>query len=125
MKRKGYLWITVELTPQAFMDVYDLHDKVKNGYVYCQIAHDVCGLAQAGILANKLIKKLAVQYTITTKYYASHTRGQSLNFLVLKPKVLHHEKMRKKWPPFWRKSGPTAPQRRAMINMSVRLNGAE
>ena len=48
--------------------------------------------------------------------------GQSLIFLDLKPKVLHHEKMSKKWPPFWRRSGPTAPQRRAMISMSTPLN---
>ena len=33
--------------------------------------------------------------------------------------------MRKKWPPFWRKPDPTAPQRRAMINMSVPLNGVD
>ena len=31
MKRKEYLRIAVKLIPQEFMDVYDLHDKVKNG----------------------------------------------------------------------------------------------
>ena len=37
MDRKEYLRIAVELIPQEFMDLYDLHDKVKNGCVYCEI----------------------------------------------------------------------------------------
>ena len=31
MERKEYLKIAFELIPQEFMDLYDLHDKVKNG----------------------------------------------------------------------------------------------
>ena len=41
--------IAVELIPQEFMDVYGLHDKVKNGYVYCEIVRGMYGLPQAGI----------------------------------------------------------------------------
>ena len=39
------------------MDKYDLHKKVKNGYVYCEIVRGMYGLPQAGILANKLLKE--------------------------------------------------------------------
>ena len=61
MKRKEYLRIAIELIPQEFMDLYDLHDKVKNGYVYCEIVRGMYGLPQAGNLANKLHKeRLAV-----------------------------------------------------------------
>ena len=34
MERYEYLRIAVDLISQEFMDVYGLHDKVKNGYVY-------------------------------------------------------------------------------------------
>ena len=57
MERKEYLRIAVNLIPQEFMDLYGLHDKVKNGYVYCEIVRGMYGLPQAGILANKLLKE--------------------------------------------------------------------
>ena len=57
MKRKEYLRIAVELIPQEFIDLYGLHDKVKNGYVYREIVRGMYGLPQAGILANKLLRK--------------------------------------------------------------------
>ena len=57
MERYEYLRIEVSLISQEFMDMYDLHSKVKNGYVYCEIVQGVYGLPQAGILANKLLKK--------------------------------------------------------------------
>ena len=34
MERKEYLRIVVDLIPQEFMGEYNLHSKVKNGYVY-------------------------------------------------------------------------------------------
>ena len=55
MERKEYLRIAVDLIPQEFIDLYDLHDKVKNGYVYCENVRGVYELPQAGILANKLL----------------------------------------------------------------------
>ena len=56
MKRNEYLGIAAELILQEFMDLYDLYDKVKNGYVYSEIVRGMYGLPQAGILANKLLK---------------------------------------------------------------------
>ena len=57
MERKEYLRIAVNLIPQEFMDLYGLHDKVKNGYVYCEMVRGMYELPQAGILANKLLKE--------------------------------------------------------------------
>ena len=57
MERKEYLRIAVELVPQEFMVEYNLHSKVKNGYVYCEIVRGMYGLPQAGILANQLLKR--------------------------------------------------------------------
>ena len=57
MERKEYLQITIELVPQKCMDKYDLHSKVKNGYVYFEIVRGMYGLPHTGILANKLLKE--------------------------------------------------------------------
>ena len=57
MERKEYLRIPITHIPQEFMDMYKLHEKVKNGYVYCEIVRGMYGLPQAGILANQLLKK--------------------------------------------------------------------
>ena len=56
MERREYMRIRVELVPTAFMDKYNLHDKVKNGYIYMEIRRGMYGLPQAGILANTLLK---------------------------------------------------------------------
>ena len=47
----------MKLIPQAFIDLYDLTPKVKNGYIYMEISRDMYGLPQSGILANKMMKK--------------------------------------------------------------------
>ena len=57
MERREYMRIRVELLPTAFMDEYNLHDKVKNGYIYMEIRRGMYGLPQAGILANNLLAK--------------------------------------------------------------------
>ena len=38
------------------MDLYDLHDRVKGGYIYMEVQMGMFGLPQSGILANKLLK---------------------------------------------------------------------
>ena len=72
MERKEYLRIAINLIPQEFIDLYGLHDKVKNGYVYCEIVRGVYGLPQAGILANKLLKKRLAEHDY---YEVAHTPG--------------------------------------------------
>jgi hypothetical protein len=51
-----YMRILIELIPQEFIDLYQLKNKVKNGFVYCEIMRGMYGLPEAGILANKLLK---------------------------------------------------------------------
>jgi hypothetical protein len=45
------------LFPQDIINHYGLLDKVLHGYVYMEIRKGMNGLPQAGILANKLLKK--------------------------------------------------------------------
>ena len=72
MERKEYLKIPITLIPQEFMDMYKLHEKVKNGYVYCEIVRGMYGLPQAGILANQLLKK---RLAVHDYYEVPHTLG--------------------------------------------------
>ena len=72
MERKEYLRISIDLIPQEFVDLYDLHDKVKNGYVYCEIVRGMYGLPQAGILANKLLEE---RLAVHDYYEVAHTPG--------------------------------------------------
>ena len=62
----------IKLIPQAIIDQYDLTPKVYNGYVYMEIMRGMYGLPQAGILANKLLKKKSKPH----RYYkVDHTPG--------------------------------------------------
>ena len=54
------------------MDLYGLHDKIKNGYVYCKIVHGMYGLLQVGILANKPLKE---RLAVHDYYEVAHTPG--------------------------------------------------
>ena len=47
----------VHLVPQEFTDLYQLRDKIKNGFVYFKIICGMYGLVEAGVLANKLMKE--------------------------------------------------------------------
>eukprot|EP00804_Cyclotella_cryptica_P017160 CCRYP_003375-RA/>CCRYP_003375-RA protein AED:0.38 eAED:0.38 QI:0/0/0/1/0/0/2/0/339 len=57
MDRYEYLQIQADLIPDAFKNAYNLWDKVYNGHIYMEIWRGCYGLPQAGILANKLLKK--------------------------------------------------------------------
>ena len=62
----------IELVPQAFIDEYQLHDNIYNGYVYMEIRRGMYGLPQAGMLANKLLKKRLAPHGY---YEVPHTPG--------------------------------------------------
>ena len=48
------------MIPAAIMDLYDLHDKVHNGYVYAEVRKTMYGLPQAGRMAEEeLVEHLA------------------------------------------------------------------
>jgi Reverse transcriptase (RNA-dependent DNA polymerase) len=57
LDRPEYLRIPVTLIPEEIMKEYKLEEKIKNGNVLARIDKGMYGLPQAGILANKLLKK--------------------------------------------------------------------
>ena len=57
MDRYEYMQIKAELVPEEFKQLYNLHDKIFNGYIYMEIRWGCYGLPHAGILANKLLKQ--------------------------------------------------------------------
>jgi hypothetical protein len=54
-----YMRMPLDLFPDNIINHYDLRQKAKNGFVYMKIQKRMYGLPQAGILANKLLKKRA------------------------------------------------------------------
>ena len=72
MYRFEYMRIPVKLIPEHFMVLYQLHDKIKNGHVYMQIERGMYGLPQAGIIANKLLRKRLAPHGY---YELPHTPG--------------------------------------------------
>jgi hypothetical protein len=52
----------LRLIPDDIIEHYELREKAIDGYVYMEIRKGMCGLPQAGILANKVLKlRLACQ----------------------------------------------------------------
>ena len=47
--------LQVSLLPDEIITHYKLKDIADDGYVYCEIQRGVYGLAEAGVLANKLL----------------------------------------------------------------------
>jgi hypothetical protein len=52
-----YMRMPLNLSPDNIVNHYNLRQKAKNGFVYMEIQKGMYGLPQAGILANKLLKK--------------------------------------------------------------------
>ncbi len=52
-----YMRMPLNLFPDNIVDHYNLRRKSKNGFIYMEIQKGMYGLPQAGILANKLLKK--------------------------------------------------------------------
>ena len=72
MDRFEYMRIPVKLIPKEFIEHYKLESMIKNGYIYMQIEQGMYGLPQAGILANKLLKKRLAPHGY---YELPHTPG--------------------------------------------------
>jgi hypothetical protein len=67
-----YMRMHLSIIPEDIIVHYGLRDKVLNGYVYIEIRKGMYGLPQAGILANKLLKKRLARH----KYFEQpHTPG--------------------------------------------------
>jgi hypothetical protein len=72
MERFEYMRMKTELVPQAFIDEYQLHDNIYNGYVYMEIRRGMYRFPQARMLANKLLKKRLAPHGY---YEVPHTPG--------------------------------------------------
>jgi hypothetical protein len=57
LNRYEYMRIPFDLSPPWIAEQYDLANKIHNGHIYLEMRCAVWGLPQAGILANKLLKK--------------------------------------------------------------------
>ena len=57
LDRYEYMRMPISLMPQDIIEHYGLREKALNGYAYMEIRKGMYGLPQAGILANKLLKK--------------------------------------------------------------------
>lgn len=72
LKRFEYMRFPIELFPQHIIEQYNLLEHVLNGFVYVEIRKAIYGLPQAGILANKLLKK---RLRPEGYYEVAHTPG--------------------------------------------------
>ena len=72
LERHQYTRIPIELMPQEFIDPYQLQNKIKNGFVYCEIIRGMYGLPESGSLANKLLKERLEEHGYTE---VDHTLG--------------------------------------------------
>ena len=57
LEQYEYMHIPIGMFPVWTINQYDLLTKVVQGYVYLEMRRAVWGLPQAGILANKLLRK--------------------------------------------------------------------
>jgi hypothetical protein len=57
MERFKYMRMPLWYILPNFLDKYDLHGKIYNGFLYMEIRKGMYGLPQSGILANKLLRK--------------------------------------------------------------------
>ena len=72
LDRHEFMRMPITFIPQSFIDAYNLQQKIKNGYVYMRIVRGLYGLPQAGILANKLLRKHLAPHGY---YELPHTPG--------------------------------------------------
>ena len=72
MDRKEYMKIPISLIPKEFQDAYNLQSKIHNGFIYMEIVRGMYRLPQAGIIANKLLRKRLAPHGY---YELPHTPG--------------------------------------------------
>ena len=72
MEKYEYITMPIALFPKDTIKQYNLNENAKNGFVYIEIWQAICGLLQAGSLANKQLRK----YLVPAGYYeCAHTPG--------------------------------------------------
>jgi hypothetical protein len=72
MDRYEYMKMPIHTFPPHIIEQYELDKHAKNGFVYLEIRQSIYGLPQAGILANKLLRK---RLAPAGYYEVAHTPG--------------------------------------------------
>ena len=72
LDRFEYTKMPLSIFPQHTRDQYEMDNKAVNGFVYLEIRKAIYGLPQAGILANKLLRKRLAPHGY---YEVAHTPG--------------------------------------------------
>ena len=72
LDRYEYMRMPLSFIPQDIIQHYGLPAKALKGYIYMEIRKGMYGLPQAGILANKLLKKRFARHGY---YEQPHTPG--------------------------------------------------
>ncbi len=57
-----YMRIPLHMLPQQIIELYDLQDKIIDGYVYAEVRRGMYGLPQAGRLANEQLRAFLEPY---------------------------------------------------------------
>jgi hypothetical protein len=57
LDRYEYMKMNLDIFPQHVRDQYNLDELAVDGFVYLEIRRAIYGLPQAGVLANKLLRK--------------------------------------------------------------------
>ncbi len=72
LDRFEYMKMPLSLFPPWTREQYNLGTHAKNGFVYLEMRRAIWGLPQAGILANKLLRKQLLPHGY---YKCTHTPG--------------------------------------------------
>ena len=72
LERYEYMRLPLSIFPQHVIDQYRLNENAKGGFVYVEIRRAIYGLPQAGILANKELRK---RLSPAGYYEVAHTPG--------------------------------------------------
>ncbi|GAX14227.1 hypothetical protein FisN_1Hu418 [Fistulifera solaris] len=84
-----YIRVPVYLIPDFIIDLYQLHDKIHNGFLYVEVRKGMYGLPQAGKLAHdrlqrqqaeNLLQLLQQYYVVKTDWSASRYVGLTINW---------------------------------------------
>jgi hypothetical protein len=72
LSKPEFVRIPVWMLPQSIIDLYQLEDKIVNGYVYARVTKGMYGLPQAGKLANDRLREHLAPYGYVP---CPHTHG--------------------------------------------------
>ena len=66
MAQYEYMILPVYIIPQDIIDEYQIMNKVKNGFIVCEIRQGMYGLPKAWMIANKIIIEIFAKHGYRT-----------------------------------------------------------